>query len=337
MALLISKAILHTVGYDEHQTHFSDVELEVDSETCIEFIGKHVRRLLRNPAAKDATFTAESQAYSLIKSFQKDEIHFKELSRKLCERLAEVMRGNEDIPPADVLFAFFDNGNKTYIAIIKLNYGECFTRRLTAGEDGRTENQIVKNTIVLPLSAGNVEEACLIPYDPMVLRVLEKPHDIGGNEVNYFSKLFLECETQLSQREAAESIQEIAGEVIAKYFDGNVEMSARVKTALIEGAERIEEDDGLILGNVMDAAFGGHNEAKEEFMALAKEYALPHQIPLEKTFVKRTFKTQTFEAENGVKLSFPAELCQDPEQVQMVSNEDGSVTITLKKLLPVAK
>ena len=335
MPLLISNAILHTVGYADHQVSFSDVELDVDSEISIEFIGKHVRRLLKNPAAKEATFAADSQVYSMIKAFQSDEIRFKELSRQICGRLAEVLNGNEEIPPANILFAFFDHSKKSYLAIVKLNYSESFVRKQNAVEGGATENHIIKNDIVLSLSAGCVEEACLIPYDPMVLRVLEKPHKVGNEDTFYFSKLFLECETQLSNKEAAEAISEIAAEVNAKYFEGNVEMAAKIKTALIQEAEEMDEDSGLVLENIVDRAFGGNNDAKDEFVALAKEYSLPHQIPLGKSYIQRTFKTQQFKAENGVELRFPAELCQDPEQIQMVANPDGSFTITLNKLYPM--
>ena len=285
MALLISNAILHTIGNNNTLTHYSDVELEVDSETCTEFVGKHVRRLLRNPSAKQATFAADSPVYALVKSFHKDEIHFKDLSRRLCERLAEIMEGNDDISPADVLVALFDNGKDSYLAIVKLNYGECFTHRLITDDDGQTENRVVKNTMVLPQGGGKVEEACLIPYDPMVLRILEKSHTVGGEEICYFSKQFLECETELSQKETAEVIQEIADEINVKYFDGNVEMAARLKTALIVEAEELREEDGLILENV-------------------------------------------------VELRFPSELVDDPTQLQMVINQDGSTTITLKNLRP---
>jgi nucleoid-associated protein YejK len=337
MALLISNAILHTVGYEDFQNRYSDVELDIDSEACGEFIGKHVRRLLNNAGAKNAVFKAESQVYTLVKSFQKDEIHFKDFSRQLCGKLAAVMRGNDDIAPADVLVTFFDNGNKSYIAMIKLNYGECFTHKLTQDEDGKTENQIVKNLVVLPMSASKVEEACLIPYDPMVLRIMEKPHMIGGESVDYFSKLFLECETEMSQKEKVEAIQEIVDEITVKFFDGSVEMAARVKTALVQEADSIEENDGLVLEDVVRRAYGGNEkieDIKSDFISLSKEYGLSHQVSLDKAFVQREFKVQRYKAENGVELKFPSELVEDPDQIQMLVNPDGSVSITFKNLRP---
>jgi nucleoid-associated protein YejK len=334
MALLISNAILHTVGNSAAQTHYSDVELEVDSETVIEYVGKQVRRLLRNSAAKNATFTAESPVYHLVKSFQQDGVSFRDMARRLCERLAGIMEGNDDIAPADILTVFFDNGKNTYIAVVKLGYGECFSQFRRSFADGTTENAIVKNTVVLPLTANKVEEACLIPYDPMVLRILEKEHTINGESVNYFSKLFLECETELSQKEAVEAIQEIADEINAKYFDANVEMAAKIKTELLVEAERVEEQDGLILERVVQRVFTENDEAQKEFVALAKEYGLPHQVALDKPVIQKEFKIQKYRAENGVELKFPSKLVMDPDQLQMVTNPDGSVSITFRNLRP---
>jgi nucleoid-associated protein YejK len=310
------------------------VELDIDSETCIEFVGKHVRRLLRNPAAKEATFSAESEVYAAVKAYQKGDSSFKELSRLLGNRLADIMKDNDDIPSADFLITTFDNSGKTYIAIIKLNYGECYIHRQTAGEDGATENQIVKNTVVLPMSASKVEEACLIPYDPMVLRILEKAHVVDGDSVDYFSKLFLKCQADMSKKEMAETIQEIADEIIAKHYDGSVEVAAKVKNAIIQEAEETGEDDGLVLENVVSRAFGEHEKARVEFVELAKEYGLPHQVMLDKPFVQKEFKIQKFSADNGIEIKCPSELFHDPDQVQLTTNPDGSITFTLRNLRP---
>ena len=61
---------------------------------------------------------------------------------------------------------------------------------------------------------------------------------------------------------------------------------------------------------------------------------MPYQVMLDKPFIQREFKAQRFKAENGVELKFPAKLIQDPDQVQMTTNPDGSITITLKNLRP---
>lgn len=333
MALLINHAILHIINNAGTGTCFSKQELDVDSETCSEFIQKHVRRLLTNPAAREACFTAQSAVYRLVRAYQKDELRFKEFSLQMCERLSGIMQANKEIPPADVLVADFENRNKRYLALLKLNYGECFTHRVVE-DDAGLENQIVKNTAVLPASGTRVEEACLIPYDPMVLRVLEKPYSIDGEEQFYFSRLFLECDAEMSKKETADLIAQIAEEINAKHFDGNLEMAARLKCALMDEAEEPREEEALCLENVAKRVFHReeHAEAKAEFLELAKEIGLPYEVKLDKSFVQRQFKTQHFRADNGIELKFPSELFQDPEVIRFDDHPDGTVTITLKHL-----
>ena len=331
MALLLSNAILHIVDNNGDGAQFSNEELDVDSETCFEFVSKHVRRLMNNPGAKEAAFSAESTVYSLVKSYQRGEIYFKDMSQQLCRKLAGIMRDNEDIPQADILVAAFDSAGKRYLAILKLNYGECFTHKVIRGDNG-VENQIVKNTVVLPFSGSKVEEACLIPFDPMVLRILEKPHTVNGEQCNYFSQLFLECETEISKKEAAELIQGIADEINAKYYNDDVEMSARVKCALIDEVTDSGEEETLNLENVAKRVFSENDQVTAEFVSMAKDAGLPYEVKLDRPFVQREFKMQRFKADNGIELKFPSELFHDPETIQFTTNSDGTVSITLKNL-----
>lgn len=336
MPLLIDHAILHTVTNHPETTLFSDIELDVDSETCTEFVGRHVRRLLHNPGAKEATFSAESSTYALIQAFQKGELRFIEMSRLLCERLAQLMQNNEDIPPADVLVTMFDNAGKTYLALLKLNFTECYTHCVQQTENG-TGTQLIKNLTVLPQGAGKVEEACLIPYDPMVLRVFEKPHAVGGETVDYFSTLFLECETEISKKDAAEQLLQVADALNARHFGGDVERQAQMKCALIEeaGAAQEEgEEEPLRVGRVAGRLFPAPEQEpmREEFIAAAREQGLPEELPIDRSFAERTYKTQVVKADNGVEIKCPADLFRDPASVVLENHPDGSFTITFKNL-----
>lgn len=331
MALILSNAILHTITNNEGGSLFSDAELDVDSETCTEFISRHVRRLLSNPGAQEAVFNPDSGVYALVKSYQKGDLHFGEMSKQICGRLVAIMKENEDIPPADILMAAFENSGQTYLAIIKLNYGECFTHRLIEGDSG-TENHIVKNTTVLPLNASKVEESCLIPYDPMVLRVMEKPHTVNGEQVNYFSRLFLECETEISKKEAAEIIIEIADEINAKYYGGSLEMDAKIKCALIDETNETGDEESLSMDNMVRRVFEENEQARTEFIDLAKDLGLAAEVKLDKPFVQREFKMQKFKADNGIEIKCPSALFQDADTVQLITNPDGSTTVILKNL-----
>lgn len=326
MPFLINRAILHVID-SKGPDMLSNHELDIDSETCYQFVQKHVKRLLKHPEGREACFTEESAVYGLVRAYQKNEIYFKDFSCKLCERLSGIIRGSGEIPPADILVADFEDSHGRYLALLKLNYIECFTHKVADGD-----NQIVKNTNVLPFTSGKVEEACLIPYEPMVLRILEKPYQVNAEEVFYFSKLFLECETALSKKEMADIISETANDITQKYFPGDVEASARFSHALITEAEQMDGEEGLRMDHIIRNAFGENEQAAGEFLEIAKEAGLPQEIKIDKPFVKRQFGTQRFKADNGIEIKFPAELLEQPEAIQFITNADGTVSVTMRNL-----
>ena len=229
----IRNAILHSLN--NSSCVLSDTELDIDSEICSAFISRHVKKLLDNPASKEAAFTAKSEVYKQIKDLKDGRRHFKDVCVQIGRRLSDIMKQNTAIPEGDLLIVQFDNKRNHYIAIIKLNYLECFTHQTKRSPAG-ADNQIVKYAAVLPFDTGKAEEACLIPFDPMVLKVIEKPFEINNEMVNYFSELFLECDSAMSKKEAAQILNEISEEINDKYFNGSIDAAARIKTAQSAGA-----------------------------------------------------------------------------------------------------
>jgi nucleoid-associated protein YejK len=340
MEIFVNNAILHVMNNDGQESHLSNHELDIDSDICYEFITKHIKKLLDNPAVKEACFKEDAKVYGAVQSFIKGEVYFKEAAGKIAEHLLQIMNENVDIPSADVVIAQFETryrGSKKsegqldseYLAILKLNYKECFTHQVAEGDEGK-DNQIVKYRAVLPFESGKVEEACLIPYDPMVIKLVEKPYLVNGDPTNYFSELFLECTPELSKKEVAQIINEISDEINQKYFNDSIETSAKVKVALIE--EAIEEEGTISIYNVAEKVFGEQEEVKSEFIAMAKDYGVKPDVELGEKFSKQQFGTQRFKASNGIEVKFPAELSDDSNVIEFQNNEDGSISIVLKGL-----
>ena len=323
----IRNAILHSLN--NSACILSDTELDIDSETCSAFINKHVKKLLDNPASKEATFTAKSEVHKEIKDLKDGKRHFKDVCVQIGRRLSDIMKRNASIPEGDLLIVQFDNKHDHYIAIIKLNYMECFTHQTKHSSAG-ADNQIVKYSAVLPFDTGKAEEACLIPFDPMVLKVIEKPFEIDGEMINYFSEMFLECDSSLSKREAAQILNEITDEINEKYFDSGIDAVARIKTALMEQAE--EANGEISIESVASKAFGNNPEARGDYVELARDAGLRADIMLGEKFVRQQFGTQRIKAENGVELKFPAELWGDSSSIEMIRQPDGSQAILLKNL-----
>jgi hypothetical protein len=324
--LIINKAILHVVDNVSNRVLISDEELDFESETCYEFITRHVKRLLTSPQCRTATFLANSRTYAEISEFINRNTDFKTLSVRLTERLASIMYENPDIPPSDILYVRFTNNDVGYLAIIKLNYNEFFVRRNETGDSGKIDNQIIKFQNALPLNAAKVDEACVIPLDPAPLKLIEKYHEINYELENYFSKYFLEAETNISKSEAVEIISEVHEYINRKYYDDKIDTLAEISNALIEETEK--GDGAARLENVAAILNG---DAKDEYIEKIREAGIVYDLELGEKYVKRQFGRQKFVAENGIEIKFPSEIISDGS-IEFKYFDDGSVTITLNNL-----
>jgi len=322
--MLIKNAILHIIKNDGNPSLYSETELDIDSEICEAFITKHVKKLWNTPTAREATFQAGSAVYQNLQNYISKEMSFKDLSKMMAERFNEILNLHVDIPPADLMVVRFDVKYDHYLALFKLNYNECYSHE--AKGDG---NSIVKCNAVLPFGSGKVEEACLIPFNPMVIKLIEKAHPVNGEAVNYFSEMFLECETSLSRKESAQIIDEVTDEFVHEYYQDDVKTHALIKTAMTEEAE---DADGIVsMDNVASRVFEDP-EAKQTFVHTMRDAGIVEDISLGAKFVKQQFGTHKLKAENGIEVKFPADLVEDEGQIEIDQHSDGSLTVTLKRL-----
>ena len=312
MEIFINHGILHIIDNERGQVVLSESELDLDSDMVTDFLTRHIKKIWDSAAAKEATFNAESAVFGLISSYMAKEIDFKNASWEMCVKLAEIMLENGDIPPADILFTQFDMGGTAYLAIFKLNHSVFYTHEIKGGE-----NHIVQSAFALPFGGGKVTEAVIIPFNPMVLRIMEKSHNVGGEEVNYFSQLFLDAAAQLSKKEAAKLIKDILADTVEEHCDGNLVAAAKFQLALIE--EAIENDGDIRLESVAAQAFGD-SPANKGFIAAAREVGLARDIFLGEKFCMKEFGTAKIKSHNGIEIKLPVGLMDDPNAVEFIDN-----------------
>ncbi|MCL2171144.1 MAG: nucleoid-associated protein, partial [Defluviitaleaceae bacterium] len=320
MEIFINHAIMHIVDNTRREYVYSAAELDIDSDMVAGFLDKHIKKILKNSATKEGLFNPDSQVFKLFSEFINGSAHFTNTTQKICEKLVEIMDDAPDIPAAVVIFAQFEVGSNPYFGILKLNHMDCYSH-----ETANSTNQIVKTSQALPFNSGKVEEAVLIPYDPLILQIIEKPYPINGQPTNYFSSLFLECIPKLSKKEVTKIIKDVTTEIADKYADDEL-LEARVNTALIE--EAIEKEGEIRLESVASAAFEDV-AAREDFISMIRDYELVEDVELGEKYVVAQFGSYKFRASNGIEIKFPVGLMDDSAIVQIAKNADKSVDITL--------
>jgi len=326
MAIVIKNAILHILCNDGRPSVFSDVELDIDSEVCEAFILKHVKKLINNPAVRTANFKADSPFYTMLGDYQEGRRYFKDISLELAKKMDEIMNRYKDIPPCDMLVARVGHKSGDYLAILKLTYQEVYAHK-TSGTDIQ-----LKTCNALPFNTGKVEYAALISLNgsSMPISVTEKSATIDGNQVLYFSELFLECETSPSKKEQAKLIDEVTVEFVEEYFDNDPNVSAKIKSALMD--EVYAEEGFVSMDNVAASAFAGEDDMKVKYVSTMRDAGIQEDLPLGERVVKAQFAMHKMKAENGVEIKFPAQLAAEEDEVEITKNSDGTITVVFKNL-----
>jgi hypothetical protein len=329
MAIKLKNAILHSLSSVNGASVLSDTELDIDSEACFDFINQHVKKLMGNTASKEATFKASSEVYKHILDIRDNKKSFQEAGVQIGKRLSDIMAKCPNIPAGDLLIALFEVKHDKHLAIIKLNYKEIFTHQHTRKASGN-DNQLVKVAAALPFDSGKTEEACIVSLADTTVKVIEKPFEIDGEMIDYFSEMFLVCETAISKKEAAEIIKGISEEINEEFLGGSVDGLAKIKTALIACSE--ESEGEVSLEDVASKAFGSNTQARDAYMSMARDSGLSEDLLLGDKFVRQQFGIQKIKTDNGVELKFPAELWGKGGSVEFIKTKDGSPAILLTNL-----
>ncbi|MCL2376107.1 MAG: nucleoid-associated protein [Defluviitaleaceae bacterium] len=313
MEIFINHGILHIIDNERGQVVLSESELDLDSDMVADFLGRHIKKMMDGNDVKEATFNADSAMLATVGQYIAGEVDFKAASREMCTKLAEIMLENGEIPPADLLVTQFDIKGAKYLSIFKLNHSVFYTHEVKDGQ-----NHIVQSSFALPLGGSKVTEAVIIPYSPMVLKIIEKPHAVQGEIVNYFSQLFLQTGASLSRKQAAKLIKATLEDVVAKHLDGSPIVTAKFQLALIE--EAIENDGDVRLESVALQAFG-EGAARDEFVAAVREVGIVDDLFLGEKFCIKEFGMTKIKSEGGVELKFPVGVMDDPNVIEFLEQE----------------
>ncbi|MDR2182630.1 MAG: nucleoid-associated protein [Clostridiales bacterium] len=321
MDILINHGILHIIDNERGQVILSESELDLDSDMVTDFLTRHIKKVINSADVKEAAFQADSDVLAITRKLQAREMDFKAASWEFCMKLSEIMLENGDIPPADLLVTQFELKRAPHLAIFKLNHSVFYTHEVKGGE-----NHIVQSSFALPLGGAKVSEAVIIPYEPMVLKILEKPHLVRGEEVNYFSQLFLGAGDSLSRKQATKLIKAILEETVAQHYSKNPMMAAKFHLAMIE--EAIENDGDVRLENVTRAAFG-EGAARDEYLAIGREVGLGRDLFLGEKFCMKEFGTTKIKSKSGVELKLPVGVLDDPNVIE-IAEHDGGFSVNVK-------
>lgn len=324
MEIRINNAILHILDATAALPVYSRETLHLEDERIHDFIGKHIERIFEDQSVKLGKFMSGSQIQRHIDNIKED---FVDSSISIAEILYSLMEKYTEIPSGDLLISLVNSDNQNYLAIIKFNYKEGYTHYVDYGDSG-TSNKIVVNKVMFPSETQRNTEAALINLDDLSVKVFEKEYDIEGGKILYFSKLFLECNTDLSIKESIKVIRDVAKDITKRYYDDDFNKVSAIKEAIYDNL-----DSGSIeVESVANAMFKNSPDIKNEYIERVESAGVNKIVDLDGKKPEKKLTVHKIKMDNGIQLDVPVDIYRNKNIIEFVNNPDGTISIIIKNI-----
>ena len=293
----------------------------------LQFAEEDLEELSEGGEESEPAFVSNVNVYELVKNFSEDNLV--EDSKKLAQALYDIMNANIAIPSADFAVVTFQVHSQPYLALLKMNYKESFVH-LTQAEEMGNVNQIIRYKSMLPSATTKLSEAIIIDLTDYSVKLVEKKYEVNGTKVNYLSEMYLHCHAAMSSKTKMDIVTRAVEQVNKKHYAEEPVKQLEAKRII---KEEIEETGSVNVEKISEKIYGKAPEIKEEFDKKMEKYHMekaevtPQSEKTTKKFEKQYLKTDT-----GIEINIPMEQYQDAEQVEFITNEDGTISVLIKNI-----
>lgn len=329
----LKDVILHILDQDAQMPILSKETHPLDNGEIVDFFQGHIIKVLKDNSLKKAYFNEEeSFMRDLCDKLLEGMENFKEVSCLIAENLYSIMQKHQEIPSADLACLVFDIDGKAHLGIFKFNYRSSYIHFVeTIG--GEPLNKVVKQRTTLPGDGQKVDECIIIKLEDYSISILEKKYEIDGEKQNYLSTKFLNCLTDISDKEKVKFFKR-ANEVFKKtYFDTDATKLGDIKNAVMES---IEENGVIDVVEVAENAFRSNPEMKNIYIDHIQGSGFKEKtIEIDPEFGEKAFKKQRIKTDTGIEINLPIDFYKNKDKVEFINNPDGTISIVIKNITKI--
>ncbi len=330
MIIGIKKAILHILDASAGTGVFSDELLDTEDAQINTFITTHTERLYESALLRSAEFKPTSGFLAKIEQYNNSDITFAELSKNAAQRLYDAIASTEEPKSCDVIITEFVSNESRILGILKCDNKTGFTHSVS-NADGRVRNNIINHYAILPPITHKLSECAFIDLDSRAIKYRGKTSKIDGDSVDIIAELLLECEYEISPRESANTMTRIAKKVALENGADSIQARAKLKEYVTESIEE-NNYECLDTQKVADKVFEGMPTVRDEFVKKMEKAGVPEKVEVNNYITKKMASNIKLSTNTGVELSFPPEHYRNPEFMEMITNEDGTISIKINNI-----
>lgn len=330
--IIIRNAIVHILDSTVGMPVLSDSELSYGSDFA-DFLKEHIYKVLVSDDKKNCEFIEEeSEAFRLIRDTNEGKMDFVNFSKDIATKLYDIMNSNIEIPAADLMVVYFEVNQIAQLALLKMNYRASYMHT-TISDEGVNTNSVTKYKAMLPSETSRLTEAAVINLTDYKIKLIEKKYSVNGVKENYFSKLFLNCTSNLSQKAKLNIVERAIETVQKEYFNDSEQFEEKMRAKSVIH-EELTNQGSITVEEVADKVFEEKPELKDKFREKVKKYKIDEEeeiIPQNEA-TTRKFEKQHLTTDTGIEIKIPMEQYNSTDNIEFLTNEDGTISVLIKNI-----
>ena len=328
MIVGIKKAVLHILDAMSGVSVYSDTELDTEDASINNFITKHIEKIFDSANLRSGEFTSSSGLKYHINEYLRGETDFVHLSHSIAERIYEGISASEEPESCDIIVCDCVANEIPILAILKCDNKIGYTHQVFK-EEGHIKNLLINHYAILPSVSQKISECAFINTSDFTIKYSGKKRVIDGEKTDLIADILLECTFDISPRESINAVNKIAKKVTQDNGCDSVETSAKLKKYFCENAV---DDEYLEPKKMADSVFDGYPVMRDEFIEKIEEANVPEKVEVNPYITKKMSSNVKLGTDIGVELSFPAEYYRDNEHIEIINNEDGTLSIKINNI-----
>ncbi len=321
----INKAILHILDLNSGIIVYSQKQLDT---TMFDYLTKHIEKSIKDSAIKSGTFKEESTFKYDLNKYLKNEINFIDFSTLIAEGIYSCLSISDNIQPIDVVVCEFLYENVLHIGIIELNNQIAFTHQVKQ-ENNKTSNQIINHYAILPNPTQKIASFAFIDCVSNFVRYHDKKTLINGEDVFILPDKILNCSSEISSKEVIKCVNSIVDQIAESHGAISAVAISKAKNYIFENAETSNKISTVDLGK---EAFNNSEIMQNEYASQISKAGIPSDVPIEKSFARRSSKSHKIKTDTGIEISVPSDFFNNPNIIEFVNNPNGTISIQIKNI-----
>ena len=288
------------------------------------FILRKIKKVFTNNDNRDCTLN-ESSKY--LEHFE----HYKN-NRNLYE-LADIL--SQDIfnkkielginASSDILLIDFIKDDHNYLLIYDHSLENAFSHYIEQ-TSGEAQIRITRNKNGLSGRIKKSDSYLVWDYTDNNYMIcdsldLEVKEDVGKTVF----ELIFDIGAKPNDKDIIQTLEKSVTQIAKQHELDQIECSVALKKELLASPD-------LVLSDVSNLVFPNNEQAKSDFTSLSNEHEIPKELTINQSVLKKKDKFQKIVTDIGIVINIPIEQLSESDKVEIVNNNDGTVSIKINNI-----